>query len=103
MFAGKVGSDIDVCDADALGRKLQGGSVSEYGVNQRPPSFDAKEDVFGRKKCKYDMKGGQVGRFSCEGVDEFDCRWSAHRKPHCKDGFDIKKFYAIMDCVFPAK
>ncbi|KAF6809736.1 hypothetical protein CMUS01_13626 [Colletotrichum musicola] len=42
---------------------------------RRPPSFSAVADIWGRNNCKYTSgkAEGDPGKFSCDGVPEFDC------------------------------
>ncbi|KAJ3953608.1 hypothetical protein N0V92_009928, partial [Colletotrichum tropicale] len=92
MFVAGVRAEVDLCDTEDVGHEFQSYSrPSEWFDDKRPPSFEADQAIFGRKNCKYKEGGKSVpGRFSCDGVDEFDCRLSDRPKVECKEAFDIK-------------
>ncbi|KAI8299818.1 hypothetical protein K4K59_001910 [Colletotrichum sp. SAR11_240] len=78
MFVAGVRAEVDLCDTEDVGHEFQSYfRPSEWFDDKRPPSFEADQAIFGRKNCKY-KEGGKLvpGRFSCDGVDEFDCRLS---------------------------
>ncbi|KAF4810553.1 hypothetical protein CGCSCA5_v010545 [Colletotrichum siamense] len=105
MFVAGVRAEVDLCETEDVGHEFQSYfRPSEWFDDKRPPSFEADQAIFGRKNCRYKEGGKSVpGRFSCDGVDEFDCRSSDRPKVECKEAFDIKLFYGIMECVFPVQ
>lgn len=103
MFVAGVRAEVDLCGTEDVGHEFQSYfRPSEWFDDKRPPSFEADQAIFGRKNCKYKEGGKSVpGRFSCDGVDEFDCRLSDRPRVECKEAFDIKVFYGMVECVFP--
>ncbi|KAI8161356.1 hypothetical protein K4K49_007069 [Colletotrichum sp. SAR 10_70] len=105
MFVAGVRAEVDLCETEDVGHEFQSYfRPSEWFDDKRPPSFEADQAIFGRKNCRYKEGGKSVpGRFSCDGVDEFDCRLSDRPKVECKEAFDIKVFYGMVECVFPVQ
>ncbi|KAF4882218.1 hypothetical protein CGCFRS4_v014777 [Colletotrichum fructicola] len=105
MFVAGVRAEVDLCETEDVGHEFQSDfRPSEWFDDKRPPSFEADQAIFGRKNCRYKEGGKSVpGRFSCDGVDEFDCRLSDRPKVECKEVFDIKVFYGMVECVFPVQ
>ncbi|KAF4880390.1 hypothetical protein CGCSCA1_v000675 [Colletotrichum siamense] len=105
MFVAAVRAEVDLCETEDVGHEFQSYfRPSEWFDDKRPPSFEADQAIFGRKNCRYKEGGKSVpGRFSCDGVDEFDCRLSDRPKVECKEAFDIKVFYGMVECAFPVQ
>lgn len=94
---------LKLCETDELGYKLKDFFSSRYW----PESFDAKKDVFGRKKCKYRWNGDgkkTFGTFRCEGVEEFACILDPEHKQvfQCDDSYNTD-FHPKVRCWFPVK
>lgn len=63
-------SEFDVCKAQSVGWKA---ALASRKKLPWPPGIDAQKEVFGRKRCKYIGVDSGAGRFSCDGVSEFEC------------------------------
>ncbi|KAF6810127.1 hypothetical protein CSOJ01_06539 [Colletotrichum sojae] len=73
----------------------------------RPPSFSAVTDIWGRNNCKY--TGGRAeddpGKFSCDGVPEFDCYADPQEGEgiNCSTEAGQERYYIPrVRCEFPA-
>lgn len=104
MFARKLYPDtkFEICKERAVGHKMPDFFEDRFW----PPSFKAKEDVFGRKGCRYKEGNGDksFGKFSCDGADEFDCRKSpmAGESEDCND-LAVIRFWHKVECLFPVE
>lgn len=77
-------------------------------VSPWPPNFDATSPVHGRNGCRYYGRADGPGRFSCEGVAQFDCVKdpsfdpdSSSKSLDCESGSKKSSLFPRVVCWLP--
>ncbi|KAF3797513.1 hypothetical protein GCG54_00014373 [Colletotrichum gloeosporioides] len=90
----------DICNDEAVG-SMGAGMRTSPDPPGLPPSFQASQDIYGKKGCKYisgyEMKS--AGRFRCDKVLEFECITDPQENEHinCSKAETQEKFYVPRD------
>lgn len=94
---------LDVCSSPVLGYALQ----TIQSPLKFPPEIKVWRkglEIFGREECKY-TEGASgtlgIGKFSCKGLAEVDCRLSTRPAVPCWQGKSM--FVPLVECSVPSK
>lgn len=94
-----------ICKDEAVGSIVAGRRTSPDSPGL-PPSFQASQDIYGKKGCKYisGYETKSAGRFKCDDIPEFECITDPQENEHidCPKAETQERFYVPrVRCFFP--
>ncbi|KAK2042661.1 hypothetical protein LZ31DRAFT_555865 [Colletotrichum somersetense] len=95
----------DICNDEAVGG-IGAGMRTSPDSPGLPPSFEASQDIYGKKGCKYisDYETKCAGRFKCDNIHEFECITDPPGNEHidCSKAETQERVYVSrVRCFFP--